>query len=104
MRITAALLLCIFTIWRGYLDWAASQQLETGFVMAEIGAVWQTSFPDNYATTVPWLLRWDLPDIWAEVVQATLVTPALPVLFGLTIFFFAIRRRGGMPRELAYSR
>ncbi len=102
MRTTAALLFFVLACWRGYLDWQNTMAIGETFSMASVATVWASIHPAGYEAYLPQLQAIDYP-YWQPSLELFLASPALLLLGGLTVFFYAIRRRR-MPPELAYGR
>lgn len=103
MRITTALILFVLTCWRGYLDMQANGGIVPDFQMAPVADVWQAVSLSTYQTFVPQLMSGETMEAIRIATAVLLASPALPIMFGLSVFFFAIRRRERQAK-LAYTR
>lgn len=84
----------VLAIWRGYLDWSATQGfLGAEFMFSPIGQVWAEIHFGSLQVIQPAIERYLSPDIWEYGVLPVLLWPAAPVAFTLSVLFWVIRRR-----------
>lgn len=93
MRILFSLIFFGLAIWRGYTDWNTSSGQGEDLALTPTISIWETFSPGTFSEYLPLVQATKVPYLWDPILQTFLNWPAALVLLGISVFFFAIRRK-----------
>ncbi len=80
-------------LWQTYRDWQATTAQSEVFRFADTGQVWFNFHKESLQLIQPAIERYLFQWIWDPVMLTILTTPLAPILFGLAVVSWLLRRR-----------